>query len=317
MARPVRIEYQGAAYHVAARGNDRREIFRDDADRKQFLSTLARAVEEHGLQVHGYCLMPNHYHLLIRTPRGNLSQSIGWLQTTYTIRFNRRHDRRGHLFQGRFKAHLVEAQRYAAELLRHLHLIPVRPHDQTAAVPRERWVALDDYPWSSHRFYDGDKPAPAWLSMEWLELFGGDPDQARKGYREFIQDGFENGTRDIFADLYRGLILGSEAMRNRVLERLEEKPGQDEQKPRHPIRHDRAVGAVTALAAKEDDVRWKAWLRVYHGGERKTDVARSLGYRDGSAITHLLKRFEKCLSGDKALQGKAAALIHSLESSNG
>lgn len=315
MARPIRIEYEGAVYHVTARGNDQGEIFRDDADRKQFLSTVEKAVETHGLQVHGYCLMPNHYHLLIQTPRGNLSQSIGWVQTTYTIRFNRRHGRNGHLFQGRFKAHLVEAQGYATELLRYLHLNPVRPHDKTSAVPRERWKALQEYPWSSHRFYDDDKPAPAWLCTEWLEFFGSDPDQARKGYRKFIKDAFESGTGDVFADLYRGLILGSETMRSRVLKTLEDKPGQEETKARNGIRHDQTAGAAAALAAKEEDLRWKVWLRVYHGGERKADVARSLGYKDGSAVTHLLRRLEKRLQSDKALQRKAAALISSLESS--
>jgi REP element-mobilizing transposase RayT len=95
MARPVRVEFCGAVYHVTARGNERRRTFRDDLDRRQFLATLGQMVEEQGTRVHGYCLMPNHYHLLIETPRANLSKGIGWLQTTYTIRFNRRHRRSG------------------------------------------------------------------------------------------------------------------------------------------------------------------------------------------------------------------------------
>ena len=125
MARPIRIEFPGAVYHVTARGNERRKTFRDDGDRRQFLATLEETIGLHDLRLHGFCLMPNHYHLIVETPLGNLSRAIGWLQTTYTIRFNRRHRRSGHLFQGRFKAHVVEADSYSMELLRYVHLNPV------------------------------------------------------------------------------------------------------------------------------------------------------------------------------------------------
>ena len=113
MARPIRIEYEGAVYHVIARGNERRKIFRSDDDRRLFLATLEQCVKENELTLHAWCLMPNHYHLVIETPRGNLSRALGWLQTAYTVRFNRRRPRSSHLFQGRFKAQLVEADSYA------------------------------------------------------------------------------------------------------------------------------------------------------------------------------------------------------------
>src|SRR5687768_14935552 len=138
MSRPLRVEYEHAAYHVTARGNERRRIFRSDADRELFLQTLAQTVALHGLVVHGFCLMPNHYHLLVETPRGNLSQATGWLQATYTIRFNRRHRRSGHLFQGRFKAHLIERDGYAPTLLRYVHLNPVRAREKKAAIDPKR-----------------------------------------------------------------------------------------------------------------------------------------------------------------------------------
>src|SRR5271163_1188229 len=117
MARPLRVEFAGALYHVTARGNERRPVYRDDEDRRMFLATLGQASEEFGLRIHAYCLMPNHYHLLVETPRANLSRAMGWLQTTYSVRFNRRHRRSGHLFQGRFKAHLVDGEDYARQLL--------------------------------------------------------------------------------------------------------------------------------------------------------------------------------------------------------
>lgn len=135
MARPIRIEFEGALYHVTARGNERRAIFRSDADRALFLETLGECIAQFGLILHTYCLMRNHYHLVVETPRANLSRALGWLQTTYTIRFNRRHRRSGHLFQGRFKAHLVEADSYAMELLRYIHL---NPFISTQCVPATR-----------------------------------------------------------------------------------------------------------------------------------------------------------------------------------
>src|SRR5271155_480502 len=167
MARPIRIEFEGALYHITARGNERREIFRSDADRTLFLATLEQCVKENGLLLHAWCLMPNHYHLIVETPRGNLTKAISWLQTTYTIRFNRRHARNGHLFQGRFKAHLVDADAYAMKLVRYIHLNPVRPRNK-AAIRREDWGKLEAFPWSSHRDYLGLRKAPAWRSMDWL-----------------------------------------------------------------------------------------------------------------------------------------------------
>ncbi|MBM4079529.1 MAG: addiction module toxin RelE, partial [Planctomycetes bacterium] len=150
MARPIRVEFEGAVYHVMARGNERQPIFRDDGDRVLFCETVAEMCRQFGVVVHLYCLIPNHYHMAAETPRGNLSQAIGWLQTAYTIRFNRRHGRVGHLFQGRFKAQLVDADRYAQSLVRYVHLNPVRPQDRNAAIPAERAKQLAEYEWSSH-----------------------------------------------------------------------------------------------------------------------------------------------------------------------
>ena len=132
----------------------------------------------------------NHYHLLVETPRGNLSRGIGWLQTTYTIRFNHRHQRSGHLFQGRFKAHLVEADNYAMELLRYLHLNPVRPRDRNALVPTERRRSFREYPWSSHRAYAGRVAVADWLCTDWLSFFGRSRREARKTYEKFVEDAF-------------------------------------------------------------------------------------------------------------------------------
>ena len=126
MARPLRIEFPGALYHVTSRGNARQRVFRDDEDREMFLATLAWVVERFGWRCHAYCLMDNHIHLLIETPQPNLSRGMRQLNGVYTQPFNRRHRKVGHLFQGRFKAVLVEKERYLLELARYIVLNPVR-----------------------------------------------------------------------------------------------------------------------------------------------------------------------------------------------
>ena len=112
MARPLRIEYEGAFYHVASRGNERKKIYRDDRDRDKFLEAMGRVSERYGFRIYAYCLMGNHYHLLLETPHGNLSKGMRDLNGGYTIYFNARHRRRGHLFQGRYKSIVVEKEGY-------------------------------------------------------------------------------------------------------------------------------------------------------------------------------------------------------------
>lgn len=186
MSRPIRIEFEDAAYHVTARGNEQRPIYRDDADRISFLGTLAQACDRFGVVVHVYCLMPNHYHLVIQTPRANLSVAMGWLQVTYSVRFNRRHQRSGHLFQGRFKAHLIDADAYASRLVRYIHLNPVRSDDKTSPIPAGRRDALRTFEWLSHRAYAGSlgpKERLPWLSLDWLWYFGRTRQEAHRQYR--------------------------------------------------------------------------------------------------------------------------------------
>jgi len=126
MARPLRIEYEGAVYHVTARGNARSDIYLSDSDRELFLDALAYVVDRFGWVCHAYCLMDNHYHLMIETPQANLSRGMGQLNGIYTQRFNRKHDRVGHVYQGRFKSIVVDKESYLLELSRYVVLNPVR-----------------------------------------------------------------------------------------------------------------------------------------------------------------------------------------------
>ena len=316
MARPIRIEVEGAVYHVTARGNERRRTFRDDEDRLLFLQTIEECVLGHGLRVHGFCLMPNHYHLLVETPRGNLSRALGWLQTAYTIRFNRRHRRCGHLFQGRFKAHLVEADAYAMVLLRYIHLNPVRPRAKTAPIPPESRAVLHDYRWSSHRAYQGRAAAPRWLSLDWLSFFGHTRAGARREYERFIGDAFEAGVERPWEALRQGLVLGSEAFVERIRDMVRAKPGVEE--IAWVARTENGDGCradARILAAQQPERRWRAWVLARLGGERNIDIAHELGYRDGSAITHLLNRLENQASKDPVFARRQASLRTQFESS--
>ena len=268
MARPVRVQFENAVYHVTARGNERRDVYRDAADRIRFLKTLEEAVERFGIVVHAYCLMPNHYHLLLQTPRANLSDAAGWLQATYSIRFNCHHRRSGHLFQGRFKAHLVEADGYARQLIKYIHLNPVRPKDKRRPVSIARRLKLFRYRWSSHRAYAGlarEKP-PAWLCTEWLSYFGRRRREAQAEYRRQMAAAFGQVADSPWKKLRGGLVLGTDALWNRVCGMMAESDTEEE------IRWSRCAGAtaiadqIDRLAAQQTDRRIAIWLKVRHGG---------------------------------------------------
>jgi len=305
MARPLRVEFPGALYHVTARGNERRAVFRDDEDRQLFLATLEAATEEYGLRLHGFCLMPNHYHLLVETPRANLSRAIGWLQTTYTIRFNRRHRRSGHLFQGRFKAHVVDAEDYARQLVCYVHLNPVRPSDKNAIVPVDRRAALAQWRWSSHLAYLGRVPAPTWLCTDWLAFFGRTREQARRNYQQLMDQAFGKRAESPWEELKWGLALGGAALQKQVDSLLRKKKGRDEL--RWVARLERGLGrrkAAGELAGKQAERVWQVWVRVHLGGERRVDVAKAYGYKDGSAVTQMLKRLQNRARSQPALVGR-------------
>ena len=201
MARPLRIEYPGALYHLTARGNARQAIFLDDDDRTAFLDLYGAVADRFGWRAHAYCLMGNHYHLLVETPEPNLSRGMRQLNGVYTQRFNRRHDRVGHVFQGRFKAILVERESYLLALARYVVLNPVR-----AGLARR----AQDWRWSSYRATAGLAAAPGWLTTDWLlRQFAADGSAARRRYRRFVAEG--RGTASVWEDLRDQIYLGGAA----------------------------------------------------------------------------------------------------------
>lgn len=186
MTRPLRLEFHGAVYHLTARGDQREDIFFDDADRLIFLDLLAKEVHQQHWRLYAYCLMSNHYHLLIETPEGNLVNGMRRLNGVYTQAFNRRHGRVGHVLQGRYKSILVDKDAYLLELARYIVLNPVR------AGMAQR---VEDWPWSSYAITASKRESPGWLDAEWIvKQFGTDPSAARQAYRRFVRDGVDGAS---------------------------------------------------------------------------------------------------------------------------
>ena len=202
MARQLRIEYPNAVYHVTSRGNARADVYLDNSDREAFLDVLEMVVSRYNWLCHAYCLMGNHYHLLIETPDGNLSQGMRQLNGIYTQSFNRRHKRVGHLFQGRFKAIVIEKESHLLELCRYVVLNPVR----AGMVPSpQKWR------WSSYiPTGRGTRKTGQFLTTDWiLGQFSQSKAVARKNYREFVADGMKEKDRP-WEKVKGQIILGSD-----------------------------------------------------------------------------------------------------------
>ncbi len=233
MARPLRIEFAGALYHITSRGNASEDIYQDDEDRSVFLELLARACERYHWLCHAYCLMPNHYHLLIETNASTLSNGMKYINGTYTQQFNRRHQRVGHVFQGRFKAILVERDSYLLELARYIVLNPVRARMARSA---------KDWPWSSYRATAGmSKPHDCLTTDGVLSGFGKNKAKARLKYREFVKAGRKQSSP--WDNLRNQIYLGSDEFANDMLCRLnpdqslEDVPKPQKLSPPKPLAH--------------------------------------------------------------------------------
>ncbi len=193
MSRPLRIEFPGALYHVTARGNRRQAIYEDDADRQLFLSVLGDVVENFNWLCPAYCLMTNHYHLIVETPDGNLAKGMRQLNGVYTQKLNRRHGSSGHVFQGRYAAILVDADAHLLELARYVVLNPVRAG--MVGAPKA-------WRWSSYRATTGKAKPPPWLAADaLLAHFARERAAAVRRYRRFVAQGV--GARSIWTNLNR------------------------------------------------------------------------------------------------------------------
>jgi putative transposase len=210
MARPLRIEYPDAVYHVTSRGNARSDIFNSEHDMEEFLFILDAVVKRFNWLCHGYCLMDNHYHLLIETPDGNLSSGMRQLNGVYTQKYNDLHGKTGHVFQGRYKAILVDKESYLLELCRYVVLNPVR-----AKMVRKP----EEWPWSSYRYTAGIKKEPDFLTTDWIiGHFGGKKREAQKLYRKFVKEGIKADSP--WRELQGQILLGEKGFIERFMNLL-------------------------------------------------------------------------------------------------
>jgi len=313
MSRPLRLEHPGALWHVTSRGNERRDIFRNDEDREVFLSTLARNVAMFRWRLYAWVLMNNHYHLLLETPEPNLSRGMRQLSGIYTQRFNRRHGRSGHLMQGRFKGILVEKEAHLLELCRYVVLNPVR-----AGAARSAW----NWRWSSYRATAGHEPIPEWLdALAVLSLFASRRTLAERRYREFVSDGLRSPDAPWQA-LTHQILLGGDAFVGKAerwmdgRETLPEIPRR-QRYLRRPSLEQMAAAAARVFAVPPGDVRRKRGgpvrLALALTARRRAAlpleaIGAFLGVRSWSA-SHMATAAEQLAEKDAAFRKSLEALL--------
>lgn len=334
MSRPVRIDTKDGWYHVTARGYERRMVFRDDRDHEHFLELLEAMVTRHGVLVHAYVLMGNHYHLIIQTPHANASRALQWLNVSYSVWFNRRHNRVGPLFQGRFKSIPVDNNgSWALELSVYVHLNPVRikglglgkcerkaemaglEQAPTPNVVMERLRTLRAHRWSSYGAYAGYQRKPAWLTCEdlWQRVQQGEATGERP-YREYCEARLKQGVKEgRWEQLTAGLAIGSveftEAMRRLVKGDRREQPAIKQWHRLLPF--DRVMAAV----ASAKRMKWESfcnrrgdwgrdaalWLGRKHCGMTLKELGEQVG-ADYPAVSKAIVRMDSRLSTDTPLR---------------
>lgn len=318
MARPLRIEFSGAIYHVTSRGNERRAIFRDDHDRETFLAILGAVVRRFGLTLFEYCLMGNHYHLFVKTPEANLSRAMHRLNQLYAEYFNRRHQRVGHLFQGRFHGALIDSETYFKRVSRYVVLNPVRAGMRKTP---------GGYRWSSYRAMAGLAEAPEWLAVDELlaEFDSWDREAARSSYREWVAGGLDD--TNLWDDLEGQFVLGTEAYVARIRAMIDERKTKDPEYPKAQrfLGRPSLESVITAVArhceTSEDSIR------TGHGGlarmlvaELATEealaklrpTAKALGLTSGSRISKLARRCREEIATTPDLRALRARIMEDL-----
>lgn len=300
MARPLRITYPGAFYHITSRGNERKAIFKSRADRERFLGYLESATERYGAVIHCYCLMDNHYHLLLETPSGNLAQIMRHINGAYTTYFNIKRNRSGHLFQGRYKAILVEKDVYAKELSRYIHLNPVR-----AGIVSQPEV----YEWSSCAAYVGTTASPKWLVRDFiLGFFGLQKAAARKGYKAFVGSILGKPGESPLTNLPGGIILGSRQFVDTIRsDHLAEQPPGRDLPALKELQFKPLVSHVEKVVDRivKGDGKLARNLKIYFIHKRTGTRLKAIGELFGlgeSGVSQVCRRLEKRKDDDSNLK---------------
>jgi putative transposase len=320
MARPLRILFPDAYYHVTCRGNERKAIFRDDADRSVFLDKLKASRQIYAVEIHAYVLMNNHFHLIVETPKGNLSEFMRHFSITYTAAFNRRHHRVGHLYQGRYKAIVIDRDHYLLELSRYVHVNPVRVRSYRAENIRQQIRYLQQYPWSSLSGYLYSQSKQSWINYDTvLSYVGG----SRKRYGEFMAEGIRKGYPTPWEKLQGQVVLGDEDFVERVKRKIKGRGSRREQPAiRHFAAKDlktvlRAVAGYFRLAEEKltgrrtghRNERAVAMELMYRcGGVSQAEIGKLLGSLDYTAVSRERKRLREKTQKERALKTALAAI---------
>lgn len=278
MARPLRIIYEGAIYHVMNRGLNRQAIFKEDQDRKNFLQLLSQLWERWSVEIYAYCLMDNHYHLCLKTHEAKLSRMMRHLNGVYTQSFNRRHGRDGPLFRGRYKALVVQKEAYLHQVVRYIHQNPV----EAKLVKRAK-----DYPWSSHREYLRSRLRPPWLNTKTLLEYHGSP----KVFEAFVNQGNEEELQASYSGKGWPLVLGDPGFIEKLKEKKLKSSQENVRKERILVRP--GLGEVLSKVSKHYGVGIKTLVNSRRGESNEArKVAIYLGSRLGDySHAELAKHF--------------------------
>ena len=302
MARPLRITYPGAFYHVTSRGNEQKAIFKSKRDREKFLEYLESASQRYDAVIHAYVLMDNHYHLLLETPTGNLPHIMRHINGAYTTYFNIKRKRFGHLFQGRYKALLVDIDEYAKELSRYIHLNPVRA--KIVETPEE-------YEWSSYRFYIGKQKPPEWLYRDFvLGYFGKKLSSAQKEYQKFVSiltgEYYESPLMDIVSSTILGTPDFIALIKDRYLSGKQidkDIPALKELSKKTSMRA--IFDEVDSVFERENSLarNIKLYLSQKYTSEKLRDIGRHFGIGE-SGVSQANRRISKKIGKDRKLKTK-------------
>lgn len=322
MSRPLRIEYPGAWYHVLNRGRRGELIFRDSKDYPTFLQTVQEACEFWHLRVAAYCLMPNHYHLLVQTPNGNLSRCLRHIDGVYTQRFNRRHGHDGPLFRGRYKALLIDADTYLLQLVRYLHRNPLGAGLADT---------LGEYPWSSHQGYLSGGSRWKWLYKDVVgEMLARNPRERNEAYREFMSGEDSRELTQLFARKRWPVFLGSEKYMAAVKGRFLGRKMDSEISQGRELAPD--LDRVLAVVSREYKVSKKELFHSRRGRENEArnvaiylvrrlrgdglkEIGKAFGIARYSTVSSIVGRMKVRLSREEPSQKRIQGLISYLNMS--
>ena len=283
MSRPLRVEYPGAVYHITSRGNERKSIFKSDGDRQLFLNILYQINCRFHWLCHSYALMDNHYHLLIETPEPNLSRGMRQLNGVFTQDFNRIHQRVGHLFQGRYKAIVVDKDAYLLEVSRYIVLNPVR-----AGIIKKP----EEWKWSSYRALTGLEKVPDFLTVDWIRSqFGKDADEAKKAYANFVLQGIDAEYPD---EAVTGqIILGDKRFIGTIAKQVNKSSLKKEIPRKQRYSTGTELDEIFQKGARQREKRETTIYRAYvQGGYTMHEIGKYLGLHY-SSISLALRKHEK------------------------